>query len=287
MLNRFKSMLASFMEKPAPWYLQYSAEALAVDPQRWDGLAGKNFWITGGGTGFGQSMALCLAAAGARVFISGRRAEKLEETVALLRSPGLPEPACLPVPVDLRDPADIERACAFVAERCGDGLYGLINNAALPGRCGPTPLLTAGSHDWDEMFAVNLRAPWLLSRTMAPVMARTGRVRILNITSTAGWAGTAGVGIYNITKAALNSLTMSLAEELKAGFPEADVQVNAIDPGQARTEMNQGSEESPDSILPVAVKLLSSADNGPNGRFFHKDGRHLDFGFSTPFDKEL
>lgn len=287
MVGRFKSLLALFVGKPAPRYLQYSAEALGVKPQQWDSLANKSFWVTGGGTGFGQSMALCLATAGAQVFISGRRVEKLEETVALLRSPGLPEPACLPVVVDLRNPANIEKACAFVAERCNGRLDGLINNAALPGSHGPAPLLTAGSDNWDEMFAVNLRAPWLLSRTMAPVMAQTGRIRILNITSTAGWAGTAGFGIYNISKAALNSLTMSLAEELQVAFPGADVQVNALDPGQACTEMNHGSTESPDSILPAAIKLLSQPGNGPNGKFFHKDGRRLDFAFSRAYDKEL
>jgi 3-oxoacyl-[acyl-carrier protein] reductase len=251
---------------------------------RWDSLFGKSFWVTGGGTGFGQAMALCLSTAGARVFVSGRRVKMLDATAALLATSGISNLECVPIVVDLRDPTQIERACQQVSALCPDGLNGLINNAALADKAGPAPLLSAGSCYWDEMFAVNLRAPWLLSRSMAPVLAATGRIKILNITSTAGWAGTAGVGIYNTTKAALNNLTMSLAEELAVNFPRADVQVNALDPGQAHTEMNQGSAESPNSILPMAIKLLSCADGGPNGRFFHKDGRHLCYGFSEPFD---
>lgn len=275
------------MNKSSPRNMKYSAEGIGIDQQRWDALSGRSFWITGGGTGFGQAIALCLVAAGSRVFISGRRRGKLEETVSLLTSPTPTEPACVPIVVDLRSPAEIEKACKQVSEFCPDGLDGLINNAALPDKAGRDPLLSAQPSYWDEMFAVNLRAPWLLSRNMAPVMAATGKIRIINITSTAGWAGTAGVGIYNITKAALNSLTMSLAEELALIFQGVDIQVNAIDPGQARTEMNQASAESPDSILTLVLKLLSCPDGGPNGRFFHKDGRHLSFGFSTPFDKEL
>ncbi len=265
----------------------YSAESTGIDRERWNSLSGKSFWITGGGTGFGQSIALCLASAGSRVFVSGRRGQKLQETVDTLVRSGLPGSVCIPVIMDLSNPADIENACTVVSRSCPDGLDGLINCAALPERAGPTPLSSATVTYWDSMMAVNLRAPWLVSRSMAAIMAKTGMIRILNMTSTAGWAGTAGVGLYNITKAALNNLTMSLAEELALIYEEAHVQVNAVDPGQARTEMNQGSSENPDSILPLVIKLLTYPNNGPNGKFFHKDGRFLDFGFSTPFEKEL
>lgn len=232
-------------------------------------------------------MALCLAAAGSRVFISGRRPEMLAATIDLMMLPGDPKPDCEPIPLDLNDPSEIAKACRRVSDLCLHGLDGLINNAAQPEQVASRPLLSAGIPYWDERFAVNLRAPWLLSRTMAPIMAATGRIRIINMTSTAGWAGTAGFGIYNVTKAALNSLTLSLAEELAAAFEGVDVQINAVDPGQAHTEMNQGSWESPDSILPLILKLLSSPSGGPNGKFFHKDGRSLSFGFSAPYDKEL
>ena len=66
-----------------------------------------------------------------------------------------------------------------------------------------------------------------------------------------------------------------------------DVQINVLVPGEARTEMNQGSNRSPYTIAGMVLLLLSHSPGGPNGHFFHADGRHLAFGYSPPYDRSL
>lgn len=103
------------------------------------------------------------------------------------------------------------------------------------------------------------------------------------MTSEAGWAFTPGVGPYNLSKAAVNNLGASLAAECAARYPEKDIQVNVLVPGEARTEMNQGSGESPYSVVSMTLVLLSHPAPGPNGCFFHRDGRHLAFAYAPPY----
>ena len=119
------------------------------------------------------------------------------------------------------------------------------------------------------------------------MMVRGPSVRVLFLSSEAGWANTAGFGQYNVTKAAVNSLGFSLAEECAQRYPDLDVQMNVLVPGEARTEMNQGSENSPYTLASMALLLLSHPKGGPNGKFFHRDGRHLEFAYSTAYGKSL
>ncbi len=136
------------------------------------------------------------------------------------------------------------------------------------------PIL-GGLDSWDRILRTNVTAPWLLTQAILPHIVKGGTVRVLFITSEAGWAFTPGFGQYNISKAALNSLGACMAEECTARYPELDTQINVLVPGEARTEMNQGSTESPYTIASMALLLLSHPKGGPNGKFFHKDGRHL------------
>lgn len=123
----------------------------------------------------------------------------------------------------------------------------------------------------------NVTAPWLLTKSVLPNMAKAGQGRVLFISSLAGWAFTPGFGTYNISKAALNSLSASMASECSEKYPDMDIQINTLVPGQAKTEMNQGSDESPYVIVPPALELLGYPEGSPNGKFFHRDGRNLSF----------
>ena len=93
--------------------------------------------------------------------------------------------------------------------------------------------------------------------------------------------------MYNISKAALNSLGYSMAREYATHYPDIDIQMNIISPGEARTEMNQGSSVSPYSIVSIILLLLSHPKGGPNGKYFHRDGRHLKFAYSEPYERSL
>jgi len=273
--------------------------ALNVDPSRWRehlyGLTrerwrlvqGKSFWVTGAGTGYGRCLACGLAAAGAQVFLTGRRVKKLRETVEEIKSLKISIENCFIIPADISNLEDILKACEKVKALCKT-LNGLVNNAALPSRPGlSNPLQEDSLNYWERMMKVNVIAPWLLTRTIFPHMRKSGQVRVIFITSKAGWASTPGFGIYNISKAALNSLTHSMAQEYARSFPGEDIQMNALDPGEARTEMNQGSRISPYAVVSMALILLSHPQGGPTGRFFDRDGKHLSFGYTEPFDKPL
>lgn len=254
---------------------------------RWSRLEGSSFWITGAGTGYGRSIALALAAAGAQVFLTGRREEKLRETLDEGVSLGINVDRCVLVVADISLESDLARAVEVISQHVLH-LYGLVNCAALPQpNVGSHPLTDQNLDAWSELFTTNVTAQWLTSRAAMPLMANGNSIRIIFMSSEAGWAATPGFGPYNISKSAVNTLGASLAAECSEHFPGHDVQVNVLVPGEARTEMNLGSTESPYSVVSMTLTLLSHPPRGPNGCFFHRDGRHLTFGYSSAYMKDL
>ena len=267
--------------------VQWKKHFFGVTQKRWAFLNGKSVWITGAGTGYGRCLAVALAAAGAKVFLTGRREDKLQETINEMKRFDVPTDRCYKIIADITNFDQASEACKKVAD-LSDSLYGLINNAALPSRGDiKRPLLDGSIDDWQKIMATNVTAPWFLTRTIFPHMAKGGTSRVLFVSSEAGWAFTPGFGSYNVSKAALNNLSASLAAECATSYPEADTQMNVLVPGEARTEMNQGSLESPYKIVGMALALLSHPKGGPNGRFFYWDGRHSFFCYASPYEISL
>jgi NAD(P)-dependent dehydrogenase (short-subunit alcohol dehydrogenase family) len=254
-----------------------------LPPERWRNLYGKSFWITGAGTGYGRCLAVAIASAGGQVFLTGRRRGKLLESIEEIREFGINTENCHVIEADIIDIRQMQSACNRVKNLCSS-LYGLVNNAALPPRAS---LQNESIQYWDRLMRTNVTAPWLLTRAIFPHMMKGGAVRVLFVTSEAGWAFTPGFGPYNVSKAALNNLSASMGEEYAKSFPHIDIQMNALVAGEARTEMNQNSRESPYSIVSMALILLSQPRGGPNGKFFHRDGQHLEFTYASPYDKPL
>ena len=253
---------------------------------RWRTLTGRTAWITGAGTGYGRCIAVALAAAGARVILSGRRAEKLQESIEEIRSFGISADNTSAIPVDITDGNSVEAAAAEVQSRHGPPHF-LVHSAAMPPAPLSWPLTSMTPEQWNRIVATNVTGAWLMCRAAVPDMLAAGSCRVVLLTSEAGWAFTPGVGAYNVTKSALNNFGASLAAECAARYPAADVQINVLIPGEARTEMNQGSTISPYTIVPMTLALLSHPLGGPNGRFFHRDGRHFTFGYATAFEQSL
>lgn len=267
---------------------QWKRHRWGVPLHRLNFLRDRHFWITGAGTGYGQSIAFMLASTGATVFLTGRRADKLEATRQLMSSHGVGTDRVHAICADITDPAQAAAACETIAHH-STRLDGIVHSAALSqASCGHmSPLMNGDLPNWERMMRTNVTAPWHLTRLMTPHLLKSDAVRILFLTSEAGWADTPGHGQYNISKCALNNLTMSLAAEWAHSHPELDVQINALIPGEAKTEMNQGSDVSPFSIVEMTMLLLSHPKNGPNGHFFHKDGRHFDFAYSRAYPNSL
>ena len=279
------SLTTGIIEDPDP--SQWMRHRYGLAEMRWERLRNGAFWITGAGTGFGCAIATALASSGAHVFLTGRREAKLKEAIESMHSFGIDTSRCHAVPADVTNSEQIERAFADIRTRCSS-LQGVVHSAAVPQRTRfQYPLEDEDVDCWDEAMQVNVRGPWLVTRTALPLMLKVGAARVLFLTSGAGWAFASGYGQYNVSKAALNSLTASFAEESSNRHPSADIQINGLDPGQARTEMNQGSTRSPFGVVSVALLLLSHPKGGPNGKFFSHDGRHLGFCNSAPYDKSL
>jgi NAD(P)-dependent dehydrogenase (short-subunit alcohol dehydrogenase family) len=267
--------------------VRWREHRFGLTPARWAALAGQCFWITGAGTGFGRSMAVALAAAGARVVLSGRRNEKLLESIGEMRGLGIPTADAIPLMLDVTDARAVAAAVVEIEQRCAR-LNGLVCSAALPqAGDGPFPLMSMSPERWESLLRTNVTGSWLVTRAALPLMLKGASARVVYLTSEAGWAFTPGFGAYNVTKGALNNLGASFAAECEAQYPEADVQINVLVPGEARTEMNRGSTDSPYAIACMALALLSHPPGGPNGYFFHRDGRHLSFAYRAPYQRPL
>ncbi len=253
---------------------QWRQHRFGLSPERWQALAGGVYWVTGAGTGYGQALAIALAAAGGRVAVTGRRQAKLAETVAMAGAfaPGAELAA---FPGDITDPQAMVNIAAAIAGRWG-GPTALVAAAALP-QAGKGGLTEITPQTLCGLVETNVLGQLFCARAALPAMRAARCCRMVFLTSEAGWAFTPGFGPYAMTKAALNSLAGSLAEEIAAADPGADVQINVLSPGEARTEMNQGSTISPFILAPMALSLLSHPPPGPNGCYFHRDGQHWPF----------
>jgi len=268
---------------PASW----RDHRFGLPQARWERLKGRSFWITGAGTGYGRCIALALAAAGALVFISGRRTEKLRETLAEGSDLGIDVSRCSAIPVDIRSDGDLARAVGNI-QQVTPRLYGLVNSAALPQPEGLSfPLIGQSVAAWTDLLTTNVTGSWLTSKAALPLLGNSEGFRILFLSSFAGWASTPGFGPYNVSKSALNTLGASLAAECAVKYSDKDVQINVLVPGEAHTEMNQGSTESPYSVVSMALVLLSHPPGGPNGFFFNRDGRHLAFAYTQEYPQPL
>jgi NAD(P)-dependent dehydrogenase (short-subunit alcohol dehydrogenase family) len=164
--------------------------------------------ITGGGSGIGRALAVEAARRGMAVAICGRRAEAIEETVRMLKSP---HPA-LAVQADLTLPEDRRRLAVHLAETWG-GLDILVNNA---GMLAGGPIEEVGDAALSAVFAINVLAPMALTRDLAPLL-RAGRdPRVVNIGSIFGDIPYPLLTAYSASKFALRGFSSALRREWKA-----------------------------------------------------------------------
>ncbi len=211
-------------------------------------LAGKSIVVTGAATGIGRGITECVVKSGANVTVVGRREEPLRELADRYG------PAVAVVAQDVCAPGAAERIVATATDRFG-GLDAVVNNAGVA-RFGRLDEIDPAQ--FDAMFAVNVRAPAELIRCALPEL-RANRGSVVNISSVGAALSMPGRAFYGATKAALNSLTRSLARELAP-----DVRVNAIMPGPVDTPMWDGTGLDEAGIRKLRVDLRSST---PMGRF--------------------
>jgi NAD(P)-dependent dehydrogenase (short-subunit alcohol dehydrogenase family) len=205
-------------------------------------LAGTTALITGSTSGIGRATAALLASRGAHVVISGRDTARGDETVAAIRAAGGKADFAA---ADLGD-ADSVRTLARRATEIGGGHVDILVNNAGVFPFGATA--DASDADIDQVYAVNVRAPFILVGELAPAMAARGTGAIVNVLTMVARFGMAGMALYGSSKAALGSLTQAWAAE----FGPSGVRVNAVSPGPTRTAGTDSMGDALDQLASAA-----------------------------------
>lgn len=195
-------------------------------------LSGKVAIVTGASRGIGEGIAVALGAAGARILVTHlpdpddrRAAERVAKSIE--QAGGNARPCALQLP----DAASIAQCVAACLEHFS-GIDILVNNAGVMQRSSG---LATSAEDFDRCHEVNLKGVWAMSQACIPHLKASGEGRIVNVSSGAGRRGSANLPAYCASKAAVISLTQSLASALAAD----NITVNAVCPGIILTPMSE------------------------------------------------
>jgi 2-dehydro-3-deoxy-D-gluconate 5-dehydrogenase len=211
-------------------------------------LEGKNAFVTGASRGIGRAIALGLAEAGANIAAVARSTGALEQLAAEI---GKLDRAALTLTCDVADADQIHQAVADAHAEFG-GLDIVVNCAGQIEYAGPYLELTA--EDWRRLFQVNFESVLHVCRAVGPHLRDQGSGSVINVSSVAGTNGVPFFSHYAAAKAALISLTRTLAAE----WAGRGVRVNALIPGWIGTEMTHAFSANPD----VSEGLLSQVPAG-------------------------
>ncbi|MBI4362452.1 MAG: SDR family oxidoreductase [Euryarchaeota archaeon] len=192
-------------------------------------LEGRSAIVTGAGTGIGKATALEFARRGARLTLSGRKAEPLQATLQEVQGLGGEGQV---VPTDIRVPEQAERMVQAAVERFGR-VDILFNNAGANFAC---PALQLSENAWNAVMGINLHGTFYCSQAAARRMLKQKSGSIVNNVTPLAWTGAPGMCHTVTSKAAAIALTKSLAVE----WARFKVRVNAVAPGAIITE---GSKE--------------------------------------------
>lgn len=207
---------------------------------RSDAFAGRNIVVTGGGSGIGRCTAHELAALGARVYLVGRKEDKLLKVQAEIREDGgsADYRVC-----DIREEESVKAMIASIVGECGQ-VHGLVNNA---GGQFPSPLAVISQKGWEAVVRTNLTGGFLVAREVfLQSMNRHGGA-IVNITADF-WGGMPGMGHSGAARAGMDNFTKTAAYE----WGHCGVRVNAVAPGWI---MSSGMDTYPDAFKVVIKKL--------------------------------
>lgn len=245
-------------------------------------LTGKTALVTGASRGLGQAIAVALASAGATVICASSSLAGVAATVQLIQANG---GQALALAADLSQMSQVQQLAT-------DALA-LVETIDILVNCGGTifrsPALEFPQAQWQQNFAVNVDAAFLLSQRLATPMVARGHGKIINIASMLSYSGGINVAAYTASKHAIAGLTKALANE----WAQYGLNVNAIAPGYFKTDntaalqadptrnsqilarLPAGRWGEPDDLAGAVLFLASRASDYVNGHVLAVDGGWL------------
>lgn len=244
-------------------------------------LDGRVSVVTGGATGLGLQMATGLAEAGSSIVICSRKLENCEAAVRQIEKLGV---EALAVACDVTKPDQVE-AMKEAALRKFGRVDVLVNNAGRAWAAAPedTPL-----ERWQQVFDLNITAPFLCAQALGREMIKQKRGKIINIASIAGLVGRNPRAYSSIAYSSSKGALVNFTRDLAVKWAQHNIQVNAICPGFFVTPLNQklyeknkenidreiplGHTGGPDDLKGMAVLLASDASRFITGAVIPVDG---------------
>lgn len=216
--------------------------------------------ITGASKGIGRAIAEELASVASAMMLVARSADLLDEVAVSLKKRSQGNLNVGVAAIDITDPAEVRSLVRDLEKNFG-GLDVLVNCAGLA--IPETSIRETSLEIWEQIFAVNVTAPFLLTKETIPVLRRSSQASIVNIASTAGTSARPGWGAYAASKAALVNFSNTMSEELQ---PDG-INVHCVAPGRTATGLRRvlspdedpASIMQPDSVAKI-VRFLVSAD---------------------------
>jgi dehydrogenase/reductase SDR family protein 4 len=246
-------------------------------------MDGKIALVTGASKGIGESMARGLAEFGASVVVSSRKQEAVDKVASAFQSDGLEATG---IAANMGNGDDIRSLVEKTVERYG-GIDIVINNAAANPVFGP--IQNTDERAFNKIIDVNLKGPFELCKAAYPILKNRGGGSIINISSIGGIKPEEFIGIYSVSKAAINSLTQAMAQDWGAD----NIRVNSICPGLIRTKFSEAlwsnqkildrflkkiplnRAGTPEDVAGLAVFLASDAGAYCTGGVYVLDGGYL------------
>lgn len=223
--------------------------------------------VTGASDGIGKSAALAYARHGATVVLHGRTISKLEAVYDQIEQAGGAKPAILPLHLASTSELEYSQLVAMLQNQFGR-LDGILHNAGILGH--RIALEQYDVQTWDEVMNVNLRAPFLLTQSLLPLLRQSPDASVIFTSSGVGRTARAEWGAYSVSKFGVEALSTIFAAEF-AHNPA--IRFNCINPGATRTRMradaypqeNPQTVATPDSIMPAYLYLMGPDSRGVSG----------------------
>ena len=223
--------------------------------------------ITGAGDGIGRAAALSYALHGATVVLHGRTLNKLEVIYDEIEGLGAPQPAILPLQLSSASPRDYELLVDTLERQFGR-LDGILHNAGILGE--RIELENYPVDVWDDVMAVNLRAPFVMTQELMPLLKKSQHASLVFASSGVGRETRERWGAYSGSKIAIEAVTQLFAKETTS----PNIRFNCINPGATRTAMRAKAYPdedpkrlpTPENIMPAYLYLMGDDSLHMNGQ---------------------